>query len=190
MSDLLPYNATPQERALSEAAARVSDVPVPLRDLWNPDTCPYDLLPWLAWAFSVDEWRNEWTDAQKRAVIKASVEVHRRKGTIGAVRDALAALGFGALVQEWFNQTPEGEPYTFRLLLSVDQIGIDQAALFGLLAVIERTKNLRSHLSEVELTVASQSGPYLAAASLIGSEICVTNFEWNPLVISETTVVI
>ena len=52
---LLPHNASPQERAIEAATARLADVPVPLRDLWNPETCPAELLPWLAWAFGVDE---------------------------------------------------------------------------------------------------------------------------------------
>ncbi|MDT9105875.1 phage tail protein I, partial [Escherichia coli] len=121
MSDLLPNNATPLEAALAEAIARISDVPTPARDVWNPDTCQANLLPWLAWAFSVDEWDADWSEAQKRAAIKAAVPVQRYKGTIGAVREALAALGFGVQVQEWFNQLPAGAPYTYRLLLTADQ---------------------------------------------------------------------
>jgi hypothetical protein len=35
---LLPRNATELERALETSMARLADVPVPLRDLWNPDT--------------------------------------------------------------------------------------------------------------------------------------------------------
>jgi phage tail P2-like protein len=176
MFDLLPWNATPQERALSEAVARVSDVPAPLRDLWNADDCPPQLLAWLAWAFSVDQWDSAWTDAQKRDFIKSSVEVHRYKGTIGAVREALAALQFDAQVQEWFAQSPAGDPYTFRALLNVDQVGISQAALGTLIEVIERTKNLRSHLSEVQVIVRSVGGPYVAAAASLGSEINLTHY--------------
>jgi phage tail P2-like protein len=171
VSDLLPYNVTPQERAASEAVARLGDVPVPIRDVWNADTCPPgQALATLAWAFSVDEWFSDWTDEQKREFIKSSVEVHRRKGTIGAVRSALAALGADARIQEWFGQTPNGEPYTYRLLLTVDQIGIDLALLESLLQVIERTKNLRSKMTKAELTVASVAGPFLAAVTLCGHE--------------------
>lgn len=176
MSDLLPWNATTLERAIGDATARISDVPVPLRALWNPNTCPPALLAWLAWAFSVDEWDPNWTDWQKRLFIKRSVELHRYKGTIGAVSDALRALSFDAQVQEWFAQSPDGTPYTFRVLLEVDQVGIDQAAFAALFAVIERTKNLRSHLSEVEMTVRSVARPFLAAAAGIGSEITLTRF--------------
>lgn len=95
MDSLLPANATDLERGIEAATARVSDVPVPLRDTWNPDTCPPALLPWLSWAFSVDQWDANWTDDVKRAVIRSSAEVHRRKGTVGAVRAVFTALGFG-----------------------------------------------------------------------------------------------
>ena len=51
MNSLLPRNATGAERAIEGATARVGAVPTPFRDLWNPDTCPAALLPWLAWAY-------------------------------------------------------------------------------------------------------------------------------------------
>lgn len=98
MSSLLPPNATAAERNLEAATERISDVPVPLRDTWNPDTCPASLLPWLAWQFSVDQWDANWTDDVKRAVIKSAVNVHRHKGTIGAVRAVFTALGFGEVI--------------------------------------------------------------------------------------------
>jgi phage tail P2-like protein len=174
MSDLLPNNATPLEIALAESIARISDVPVPARDVWNPDTCPANLLPWLAWAFSVDEWDADWTDAQKRAAIKAAVPVQRYKGTIGAVKEALAALGFGVQVQEWFNQLPAGEPYTYRLLLTADQVGIDQTALKKILQVVESTKNLRSHMDEVVPSATTRATLYSAGVNGIGNEITIT----------------
>lgn len=118
MSDLLPPNATPQERAISSSTARLSEVPTPYRDLWNPATCPASLLPWIAWGLSVDEWDANWTDAQKRSVISSSVEVHRKKGTVGAVKRVLSSFGLGLAIQEWWEQTPAGTPHTFKLLLS------------------------------------------------------------------------
>lgn len=171
MSSLLPPNATDQERALEETASRLSGVPVPLRQLWNPDTCPANLLPWLAWAFSLDEWSDTWTEAQQRAAIKASYGVHRSKGTIGAVKQALAALGFTVRVQEWFNQIPAGNPYTYRLLLEVDQVGYGQADLQKLLDVVDASKNLRSHLDTIVPQVASSAEVFVAAAALAGSEL-------------------
>lgn len=166
----------------------MSNVATPLRTLWNPDTCPPELLAWLAWAFSVDEWNTGWTDAQKREFIRRSLEVHRYKGTIGAVRDALGALFFDARVQEWFAQVPAGPEYTFRVLLQADQVGISQEALSGLISVIERTKNLRSHLTEVEVIARSVAGPRMVVAAGMGNEINVTNYVQAILMFSETTV--
>jgi len=171
MADLLPYNASPLESALSESIARISDVPVPTRDVWSPDNCPSGLLPWLAWAFSVDEWDVTWTDEQKRSAIKSSVAVHRYKGTIGSVRNALSALGYSIQVQEWFNQSPAGVPYTYRLLLNVDQVGIDQPALNRIMAVVDATKNLRSHMDVAVPTVATVAQPSVAAVAHSGNEI-------------------
>ncbi len=105
MNSLLPPNATPQETAIEAATARIADVPVPNASLWTPATCPAALLPWLAWALSVDEWDGTWPEERQRAVIAASVGVHRRKGTRGAVVAALAAAGYGdATVVERFGR--------------------------------------------------------------------------------------
>lgn len=190
MPDLLPYNATAAERALSESAERISDVQVPIRDEWNPDTCPSNSLAWLAWAFSVDQWDEGWSDEQKRATIKASVEVHKRKGTIGAVRKAVAAIGLDARIQEWFNQTPPGAPFTFAALVTADQDGVSQSAMAAIIAVIDSTKNLRSHLSALALTAKSVAGPCAAVAAGVGSEIHVTNYVWRVTVVSENTICI
>jgi phage tail P2-like protein len=98
---LLPVNATQAERNLALAVSRISAVPVPLRSLYNPATCPAVALPWLAWAWSVSEWDSNWPEATKRAVIAASVAVHKIKGTPASIKAALAAAGYpGAEVIE------------------------------------------------------------------------------------------
>lgn len=94
-SSLLPPSSTSQERAIEGATARISDVPLPIRDLWNPDTCPSAILPWLAWQYSVDQWDAAWTDDVKRSVIAAAVNAHRHKGTVASIRSVLASIGFG-----------------------------------------------------------------------------------------------
>ncbi|WP_321148051.1 phage tail protein I, partial [Serratia marcescens] len=54
MNSLLPPGSSQLERRAAEACAGISDLSVPLRDLWNPARCPVKFLPYLAWAFSVD----------------------------------------------------------------------------------------------------------------------------------------
>lgn len=177
MSDrLLPQNATPAELALEQATARVGAVPTPPRSMWNADTCPEPLLPWLAWAFSLDGWNPAWDEIQKRESIKQAVSIHRYKGTIGAVREAIGSLGIAASVEEWFAQFPVGDEYTFRLLLSVDQFGIDLDALSRLVDLVDSTKNLRSHLSEIVIAITSNSEVYIGGFPLMGHEITI-NYE-------------
>lgn len=76
MSDsrLLPTGSSLLEVAAAKACAEIEKTPVSIRELWNPDTCPANLLPWLAWSFSVDRWDDKWPEATKRAVISGTTE--------------------------------------------------------------------------------------------------------------------
>lgn len=94
VATLLPSNATAGERALEQATARIAAVPVMPRLLWNPQTCPAALLPWLAWAFRVTEWDSNWPEETQRAVIAASIPLHRIKGSYQSIIMALDAAGY------------------------------------------------------------------------------------------------
>ena len=167
MADLLPPNATELERALAAATDR--PVPVIVREVWNPDTCPAAILPWLAWAYSLDEWDSTWTEEQKRGAIKASVFVHRKKGTIGALRAALGGIGYEIDVTEWHQEIPAGDPYTFRLGVTVNQIGIPDASVYARLAgVAASAKNLRSHLTGIDVNARTSGTEYIAARVIAG----------------------
>lgn len=95
MTTLLPPNASPLERALEDVVAwRLDAVPVPLRDLWDPDLTPDDWLPAQAWGLSVDEWDPAWAPSRQREVIANAIAVQKIKGTIGSIRQALTAAGY------------------------------------------------------------------------------------------------
>lgn len=178
MSDsLLPPNATPLERALEAATLRIDAIPVPLRTLWNPDTIPVQLLPWLAWGLSVDNWDPAWTEARKRAVVAASIDVHQHKGTVGAMLTALSALDYNASLIEWWQSAPPAAPYTFRIEVALDARGI----IDGTWGDVERTavvaKNARSHLESIRLVHTSPSKAVMAAA--ITSAEIVTIQPWQ-----------
>lgn len=109
MTSILPPNATASERAIEAAVQRAADVATPIDRLWSPAECPAALLPWLAWALSVDSWDSAWPEARQREVIAVSVEVHRRKGTVGSIKRALAAMGYGdAVLREGWETTQLG----------------------------------------------------------------------------------
>jgi len=152
---LLPPNATKAETAIELAAARIGDVPVPVKAVWDPATCPENALPFLAWAFSVDRWDVTWPLAVKRQVVAAAIQVHRVKGTIGAIEDALAALDLDAFVTEW----PDfgGDPYTFRVGVDLQTRGLTDAEYDAIEAVILAAKNVRSHLDSLTVYLTNRS---------------------------------
>lgn len=97
ITTVLPPHSTLLEKAI-EAAAMWTVRNVTFPKVNDPDECPPELLSWLAWAVSVDDWDNDWPVETKRKVIRESFEIHRRKGTIGSVRAAISAFGFGNAV--------------------------------------------------------------------------------------------
>lgn len=167
---LLPPNATAQERAVESVIERVSAVPVPVREVWNPDTCPVELLPWLAWAFSLDEWNPDWSEQQKREAIRAAFYVHQRKGTAGAVRRALGALGYDARLVEWFEMDPPGEPYTFEIHVEFTGLPLEAAVLDEAERIARATKNVRSHLARAR-GISRLSGSLVVGAANMGGEV-------------------
>ena len=92
MTSLLPPNITKLERALEQALTPYAP-PRTVPTLWNPQTCPANMLPWLAWACSVEDWDHQWSAEQKRAAIAATFDVHRYKGTAYAIKKALEVRG-------------------------------------------------------------------------------------------------
>jgi phage tail P2-like protein len=148
MSNLLPPNATPQEHALDDATARIGAVPTPIRELWNPDTCPADLLPWLAWALSLDSWQPYWPEAVKRQRIRNAVEIARRKGTAKSVRDVVASFGGAMSLKEWWQNDPPSTPHTFEILLTLGgSVPATQEFQDDVIDEVTRTKPVRSHFT-------------------------------------------
>lgn len=119
-----------------------------VRKAKNADTCPAHLLPWLAWDNAVDFWEDNWTEEQKRKVIKDAAYVHQHRGTAGAVRRSLSAVDLPTIVIEWWEDEPKKEPYTFRIDVYSQQ-SIDTALYDRIRRQVEKAKNLRSHLSSI-----------------------------------------
>lgn len=170
MSKLLPPNSTIFEHAFEDAFSRISSVPTPARNFNDPLEAPEVVLPWLAWEKSVDDWDISWSEEQKRAVIKASYNVHCHKGTIGGLEAALGALGFTVRVQEWFNMQPPGEPYTFKIFIETDNAEVAPEHFKKLFSIIRNNKNLRSHLIDSTLIVTSKLQANVALITLMGNE--------------------
>ncbi|HDC4602411.1 TPA: phage tail protein I [Enterobacter cloacae] len=171
MNSLLPPGSSPLERRLAQTCSGISDLQVPLRDLWNPATCPVKFLPYLAWAFSVDRWDEGWAESVKRRVVQDAFYIHQHKGTTSAVRRVVEPFGFLIRIIEWW-QTGEA-PGTFRLDIGVQDQGITEETYLELERLIGDAKPCSRHLIGMSINLQT-SGPYfVGAATYTGEEITI-----------------
>ncbi|HDS7792693.1 TPA: phage tail protein I [Raoultella ornithinolytica] len=167
-SSLLPPGSSALERRLAQACSGISDLNVPLRDLWNPWKCPAKFLPYLAWAFSVDSWDENWSDAEKRSVIGEAFWLHQRKGTVAALRGVIEKMGYSLSITEWWAVAdPAG---TFRLETDVNDIGITSRMLDELTRLINETKPVSRHMAQFNIS-AKVTGTIFIGATLSSGEI-------------------
>lgn len=146
------------------ACSGISDLNVPLRDLWNPWKCPVKFLPYLAWAFSVDGWDESWSEQEKRTAVSESFWLHQRKGTIAAIRHVVEKMGYSISIEEWWNiADPAG---TFRLEVDVNDIGITSRILDELTRLINVTKPVSRHLAQLNISAKVRGDIH------VGSTLC------------------
>lgn len=181
---LLPRNSTPLERQAAQALAEIQRVPIPLRQLYNPDLCPAHLLPYLAWAFSVDRWSSQWTEAAKRAAIRAAYYIHSRKGTIGALRRVVEPLGYLIEVVEWWQTVPEGVPGTFALKIGVLDTGITESMYQELVWLIDDTRPVSRHLIGLLISLETRGTAWFGACATDGEILTVYPYSPGPIEVS------
>lgn len=160
---LLPANASSLERLAASAFAQIEHTPVPLRLLWSPDDCPVELLPILAWTFSVDRWSENWPERMKREAIKAAYFIHAHKGTLGALRRVVEPLGYLLEVVEWWQDSPPAIPGTFRLLVGLDGQAITEEIYNELELLIDDAKPVSRHLSSMGVSASVSGAAYIGA---------------------------
>lgn len=165
--DLLPLNASKEERVLSAVTARIGDLSVPTASTWDPFTCPANILPWLAWGLSVDQWDSNWSEDQKRQTIAVSMGVHKRKGTIGAIKKAINALSVTIAVIER-NQQNGLDPYTFMVEVISGDKPVDFEEVIQWEEIILAVKNVRSHLAGFYVVLQKSFSVYSAAWLQVG----------------------
>lgn len=171
---LLPANSTPLEHALASLGAKFEPIPVPFDTVWDVDKCPDSMLPILAYAWSVDEWNDNWSADTQRAVIKNSLWVHQRKGTLGAVKRALAAMNYDSSVIEWWQKSPKGRPGTFSIEVQPSS-GVIADSILQIRAVIDAVKRLSAHY-DIYMGFTTHGNAATTGVPCVGVEITLTNF--------------
>jgi hypothetical protein len=90
---LLPTSSSELMQALSATGKRITQIPVPIDTVKQPQATPAQFLAFLAWERSVDIWNQDWPDQIKRNVIAASIPLHFKKGTAYAIEQYVRYVG-------------------------------------------------------------------------------------------------
>ncbi|MBP2856549.1 phage tail protein I [Dickeya oryzae] len=170
-NSLLPPSASDFMRHVASSTQRLSEIAVCLDTLWSAERCPTQLLPYLAWALSVDRWDKRWSEQTKRQVIKAAWLVHRQKGTLAALRRVVEPFGYLIRVTEWW-QTG-GQPGTFRLDIGVQDAGITEETYLELERLIADAKPVSRHLLGLNIVMDCAGNIPLAAGQYSGDTLTV-----------------
>ncbi|HHJ4428206.1 TPA: phage tail protein I [Klebsiella pneumoniae] len=177
-SSLLPPSSTAWLRYTEAGTARLSAITVALRTLWTPTASPVDLLPYLAWALSVDRWDKDWPAERKIAAIQRSYWLHRRKGTRAAVRRVVEDMGFSATFAEWFEVGDE--PGTFRLEVDINETGLTAKTLAELNRLISDAKPVSRHPSQLNIAVKVRGDIWTGSTLCSGDIISIYPADFDP----------
>ena len=167
---LLPASAGTQERAIEQAIVRASDFAPDFARNWVPNEVPENILPWLAWAYSVDEWSAGWPLEVRREYTDQSYYIHRYKGTVAAVKRALRAVvgGEELVLEEWFQY--DGPVHTFTVTAEAFDLWLrngpplSQEFYTKIRGVVYGAKPVRSHW-DLRVRVRLRQNLLAAAAS-------------------------
>lgn len=120
------------------------------------DNAPPALLPYLARESSItnDEgWHLADTDTLKRSLIKDSVPIHRKKGTVKGIKDALKALNIDCTVKKWFDYG--GKAGHIKMLTDFTNRSIDDKTAEYIYTLINGTKRQSAIVDAVEINQKS-----------------------------------
>lgn len=115
------------------------------------DKLTSEQLDHLAYSWDASVWRDSWPIELKRSMVKNVVTEKRKKGTVKAVRDALASIQSAATIREWWQESPKGTPHTFTIYATLGKIDgvLDVEMQEDLLRLIDDAKPVRSHYTFV-----------------------------------------
>lgn len=135
------------------------------------DQAPENALYYLARQFNVLGWKG-WnlatTDQERRTLIKNAITLHRKKGTVFAIKEAVRSVGFeNAEVREGVGVEYDGDHNhdgtityaggnwaTFRVTIFVGgDVEINPQLSADLRALIGEYKNARSHLLDISFHI-------------------------------------
>lgn len=131
----------PELRAVGAAIVEATILP-------RIESVPEAILDELAWAFNLNSlqiWDVATVDG-KRALLRNIFAIRKKSGTKFSVRRVFDLMSVVGEVIEWFEEA--ADPYTYRLRLFVDEVGITLSQLTQIGELTNRFAPTRSSLRE------------------------------------------
>jgi len=165
-----PLNSDERFRVLGELSRRINDIDLSPLLVYLIDTVNASALPHLAEQLHLlgEGWQFAHNDAERRALLKRAIELHRYKGTRWAIEQVLQTLALSGQISEWFEYG--GTPYTFKVNVELATRGINETTFNALVSLINEYKNVRSHLDLLALSLINRSATPVIAATTLGGE--------------------
>lgn len=133
---------------------RFSDLELDKLLVYLIDTVPASAIPYLAEQFDVlgyKGFRLAQNEADQREIIKKSIELHRFKGTLWAVKEALKSVGYGDVIVE---EGVDGHWAKFRCTVDIGTHPVNVVEIADVVKMINEYKNARSHLVDLSYTIS------------------------------------
>ena len=170
MNKLLPPNSTLLERNVCSVTSEATDLDVNIRAITTLKNTPNDFLPLIAWQNSVDRWNRNWSDKEKIAQIRASFQIHQKKGTVAALKEITKAFGYSLTVTEWWQEQPNNTPGTFQITIDTEGNELTESGYNTLVSLLNDAKPLTRELKGIELNVVSVRGDTNVACAMYDGE--------------------
>lgn len=142
------------------AQVRMSEMEIENLLVYIIDTVDVSALPTLAKQFDVEGYRGYGlasTDAQKREIIKKSIELKRYMGTVWAIKQAMFLVGYtdAVLIEGVDTGDPDTDWARFKIESVIgDTVGVDGVTQADLAKLVREYKPTRSFLEGVSFSVA------------------------------------
>lgn len=160
--------ATAIDAELKAAAALIQNALI-----WSRiDSITEPLLSYLAWQLHVDYWRTDMSNTIKRNTLKKAYRLHRYKGTVASLKEALEIMVPGVAnveILQWWEYS--GDPYHFRVIIDIagESVLGDQEAIIA--QTIDRYKNLRSELDSIDYVLSSAGDVPVVTIAMQSTEV-------------------
>lgn len=120
--------------------------------LYRIDELSSEQLDHLATQWSPMTWRDTWPVETKRAILKSVVREKSRVGTRASVVNTLSSFGSAAKFVEWFEESPQKTPHTFKITINQNDVEgtVSSETTTDLIRSVERLKPVRS---QYDLTI-------------------------------------